>query len=323
MNTGVPPSHGPISVLAPVGPAIERVKSSLFRPFDLQRWLAIGFTAWLALLADGGGGGGGGGGNFGNRNGGDGFRRGLDQAMEYVRDNLTWLVPLVVVGALILLVVVLLLIWLSSRGRFMFLHNVATGRADVVAPWEAYAVPAHSLFLFRVILGFAGLILLVPLGLVVGFSIFRMVQAEAFHPGGILISVVSGLGIAVIGLGLFLVEKLTKDFVVPVMYLGQSSCRAAWGQFFRLLSSAPFEFVLYLLFHLVLSIAISLCVVVVVILTCCVAGCLLAIPYVGVVLLLPVHMFFRAYSAGYLAQFGDDWDVFRPRSAAAAAAPSI
>ncbi|MBL9136755.1 MAG: hypothetical protein JNK85_12835 [Verrucomicrobiales bacterium] len=322
MNTGIPSGRGPISVVAPVGPAIERVKNSLFRPFDLRRWLAIGFTAWLALLADGGGGGGGGGGNFGNRNGGNGVREAMDRAVEYIRDNLTWLVPVVVVGVLVLLAVGLVLLWLSSRGRFMFLHNVATGRADVVAPWDAYAAPAFSLFIFRVIVGFGGLLLLVPLALVTGVSIFRMIQQQAFSPGGLVLSIGAGLAVAVIGLALFLVDKLTKDFVVPVMYLGQTSCRSAWGKFYGLMSSAPLEFAIYLLFHLLLSIAVTLCVVMVVILTCCVAACFLAIPYVGVVLLLPVHMFFRAYSAGYLAQYGEEWDVFRPPTGMASMPPS-
>ena len=44
--------------------------------------------------------------------------------------------------------------------------------------------------------------------------------------------------------------------------------------------------------------------------TCCIAGCFLAIPYIGTVLLLPVLVFTRAYSLHFLAQFGPDYDVF-------------
>lgn len=39
-----------VSVIDPISPAIERVKLMLFRPFDLQKWLIIGFCAWLAYL---------------------------------------------------------------------------------------------------------------------------------------------------------------------------------------------------------------------------------------------------------------------------------
>ena len=49
-----------ISVIDPIGPAIEHVRLMLFKPFDLSKWLTIGFCAWLAQLGHGGGGGGGG-----------------------------------------------------------------------------------------------------------------------------------------------------------------------------------------------------------------------------------------------------------------------
>ena len=64
--------------------------------------------------------------------------------------------------------------------------------------------------------------------------------------------------------------------------------------------------------QIVLGIAIGLLVLVVVLATCCIAGCFLAIPYVGTVLLLPVLVFQRAYSLHFLAQFGREYDVFTP-----------
>ena len=51
-------SHREISVTEPVSPALERVKTMLFKPFDLGKWFTIGFCAWLAFLGKGGGGGG-------------------------------------------------------------------------------------------------------------------------------------------------------------------------------------------------------------------------------------------------------------------------
>jgi hypothetical protein len=55
----------------------------------------------------------------------------------------------------------------------------------------------------------------------------------------------------------------------------------------------------------------------VVLVTCCCAGCLLLLPYLGTVLLLPVLVFKRAYPLYFLAQFGPEYDVFPPPSAAA------
>ena len=44
--------------------------------------------------------------------------------------------------------------------------------------------------------------------------------------------------------------------------------------------------------------------------TCCTAGCLMAIPFIGTVLLLPILIFKRSYSLFYLAQYGPEYDVF-------------
>lgn len=43
--------------------------------------------------------------------------------------------------------------------------------------------------------------------------------------------------------------------------------------------------------------------------TCCCACCLFAIPYIGTVVLLPIHVFTRSYSLYYLAQYGAEFEV--------------
>src|SRR2546423_8644566 len=44
-----------IEIFKPFGEAFELMKKILFQPFDLKKWLVIGFTAWLASLGAGGG----------------------------------------------------------------------------------------------------------------------------------------------------------------------------------------------------------------------------------------------------------------------------
>ena len=46
-----------ISVLAPFSSASERTSRVLFQPFDIAKWVRLGFCAWLAQFGDGGGGG--------------------------------------------------------------------------------------------------------------------------------------------------------------------------------------------------------------------------------------------------------------------------
>src|SRR5688572_24846091 len=96
-----------ISVTAPIGQALDRVKRVLFRPFDLGKWFVIGFAAWLAYLGEQGFSGGGHfGGPPGGGSGNGSFRRGLEDAWDYMMSNLSWIVPLVVV-----VVVVVLILW--------------------------------------------------------------------------------------------------------------------------------------------------------------------------------------------------------------------
>jgi len=76
-----------------------------------------------------------------------------------------------------------------------------------------------------------------------------------------------------------------------------------------------------LLGYVVGGISRGMLVVIVVLVTCCIAGCFLAIPYVGTVLLLPVLVFQRAYSLHFLAQFGPAYDVFPPAAAAGGGLP--
>jgi len=103
---------------------------------------------------------------------------------------------------------------------------------------------------------------------------------------------------------------------VPIMRLRRSKCLAAWREFYGLFTAHFWQFVLYLLFQIVLGMAIGILIVMVVLVTCCCAGCLLLLPYLGTVLLLPVLVFRRAYPLYFLAQFGPEYDVFPPPSAA-------
>jgi len=304
-----------ISVLDPLRPAIERVKTALFRPFDPARWLTMGFCAWLAMLGQGGGGGGGGGnfgGGGGHQSGGHEFRNGLRQAWDWVQDNLYWLLPVVVGLALVGLVIWAVITWLSSRGQFMFLHCVATNRAEIRAPWSGYASQANSLFLFRLGLGLISFVIIVPAVIGAIIMILAMVANEAVT-APLLLGTLGALAAAVtFGILFSVIEKFTLDFVVPIMALRSLRWRAGWGEFIGVLSAHKFTFLLYLLFQILLAIVVGLLVFALVIMTCCIAGCLLAIPFVGTLLLLPILVFDRAYSLYYLEQFGDAYRLVTP-----------
>jgi len=311
-----------MSVTLPVGQALDRVKKVLFQPFDIGRWFLIGFCAWLAYLGEGGGSFPGNY-HFGDRHGhgGQSIRQGLDQARDYVLHNLAWIVPLVIALVLVSLSLWVLMLWLSSRGRFMFLHCVALNAAEVRAPWARFASAADSLFLFRLVIALAGLVMMLPLVVGLLLVVLRMVFREAVSPGGLLLAVVFVGVMMAAGIVFWIIGRLTTDFVVPLQFLRRSRCLDAWRELRGLLPGNLGNVVLYFLFQIVLAIVITALVLGVVLVTCCVAGCLFALPYLGTVFLLPIVVFERAYSLHYLAQLGPDYDVFAPPAAGISAIP--
>jgi len=316
-----------VSVVEPLSPAIDWVKTVLFRPFDLGKWFTIGFCAWLAQLGKPGGGGGGsgggpGGGNF--RRGGFNLddivqegREGLAAAREFVEANLVWIIPTAILVLVIAVGLWLLLTWLSSRGRFMFLHCVAENKGEVVVPWRKFSQHGDSLFVFRIILGLLGFVI-VAAGLLAAGSFLVEVATTGDAIRAVVTVVAVILGIFLISIPLLIVKKFTTDFVVPIMFLQTVSCTAAWRQFLTVLSANRMRFFLYLLFQIVIGFIIGLLVLATVCLTCCCAGCLFAIPYIGTVAMLPVLVFKRSYSICYLRQYGPAFDVFRAERQAAA-----
>lgn len=303
---------GYVSVIDPVAPAIERVKTVLFRPFDLGRWFVIGLCAWLAQLGQQGGGGGGSGGPPGGGNLPAQIEQGAGQAREFVNANLHWLIPVAVLGVLLFVALALLVIWLSSRGRFMFLYCVAQNRAEVVNPWRQFRRQANSLFAFRVVLGIVAFVL------VGGFALVAVLAGVAAHAEGQLtpLAIVGIAGGAMFAAAIMILVgvagKFTKDFVVPIMYLRTIGVLDAWTALLDVISSNKARFFLYLLFQIAIGLAIGSMLAVAACATCFCACCLFAIPYVGTVLLLPVHVFTRSYSLYYLAQYGPEFNAIVP-----------
>ena len=95
------------------------------------------------------------------------------------------------------------------------------------------------------------------------------------------------------------------------MFRRGGRCLQGWGVLLRLLAGNLGRFILYFLFQIVLSLGIGVVILTAVVVTCCIACCLMAIPFLGTVLLLPVFVFQRAYSLYYLAQYGAEYDAFR------------
>ena len=234
MSIQPPPSSRPreISVAEPVAPALERVKQMLFKPFGLAKWITIGFCAWLADLGESGGVGGGGNFNTGNHFGDhDGqpaeqLRQFYHKASDYVMFNLGWIIPVAILLVLFGVALWLLLLWLSSRGKFMFLHCVALDKAEVAEPWSQFVNEANSLFRFRIGLGLIGMILTLPLAVFMLLAILRMfLQGEA-DVAGVLTAV--GLGLGLLLVAVVLAASASSSWILCVHPISAGNAHVWW-----------------------------------------------------------------------------------------------
>lgn len=300
---------GSVEITRPSSRAFEGMKRILFRPFDIGKWFVLGFTAWVAGFMEGGCSGGGGGGSVntsrtvtGDR---DTVSRTIHEGTDWVREN--WEVVFGV-GAVVVLIgfaVFLALLWLSSRGKFMFLDNVVHDRAEVTAPWNDFRAEGNSLFWWRLGFMLVSGAVIVLIGGAAALGAMSLRENEAL----LLLLIPVGLILFALGLVITYVGVLLEDFVVPLMYRNRSTTNAAWGRFLKLHNGAIGWFILYALWRMLLKVAITLCFVAVGFMTCCVGLVLVSLPYLGAVLLLPVSVFFRLLGPEFMKQFGTEYEL--------------
>jgi hypothetical protein len=293
-----------ISFVDPLSRSWERMRQILFDPFSLAKWLVLGFSAWLAGLASGGSN------SMIWDNSDDDFDHGhkfsgFDEAMESIVDNLVWM-PLIMLGVLVLLALVLAIFWISSRAKFIFLDNEVNDRAQIVEPWGRFKRIGDSLFLWRA--GFYAVLFAVLL--VVAGVIFLPAASLSFSDAlrglsfaGIFIG---SLTVAVVAAVAFFITLFLENFVVPIMYKFDLKAMEAWNYFLPWLRAHAGWFVVYGILFLVAAIAVHMMIAILCLLTCCI----ILIPYVGTVILLPVWVLYRIYSIEFLAQFHPDFDLF-------------
>jgi hypothetical protein len=134
-----------ISFSIPLSKGWGHMKKALFQPFDLNKWLRLGFTAWLAGLTDCRGGGSGGNNPGHGQPSWDDFFRFPETAWNWLQSHPVWF-NLIILGVILLIIIVTVLMWLSSRGKFMFLYNVANEKNEISHPWAEFRKEGNSFF---------------------------------------------------------------------------------------------------------------------------------------------------------------------------------
>jgi hypothetical protein len=294
MNTG----ESNIQIFKPFGDAFELMKKILFQPFDLKKWLLIGFAAWLANLGAGGG--------------GFNYQSGHREDIQKLSDTFSQIPHSILITGIcmliaLVLVLVVLFAWLRARGRFMFVDCIVKNRGAVAEPWREFRIDGNSYFLFSLV---AALCLLLFAALVSAPLVFLAIRGRFYlslHRDRLEPYVILVIAVWVfIILFAVLIWAFVADFMIPVMYRRRCRAYEAFRSVTSLIATYPGQIVLYCLFLIVLGVAT----VIVACLATCATCCIAAIPYVGTVILLPVFVLLRAFSLLFLRQFGPDYDVW-------------
>jgi hypothetical protein len=299
-----------ISATDPVFHAFEQMKRVLFQPFDIAKWFVLGFCAWLSQLGAGGGAGG----NYANwgRGKGPGLQGLLLGAQDWISEN-WFLAGFIIMGVFtVSMLVALVLLWLRSRGTFLFIDGIVHNRGEVIQPWKEYSVEGNRLFVARVVVMVAFLVMMGAVILVAGGIVWSDLAADDQLDDqsflALLVVILAGVPVFVL---FFVIRLLINDFVVPVMYAQRApfmdAAGAAWQEIIK-----PYlgNFLLFYLIRFVMAVVLGFIAVVVTLITCCIA----ALPYIGTVILLPLLLFGRSYSLFYVDQFGPDFKIFpRPQ----------
>ncbi len=289
-----------IAYFEPLSRAWERTRVILWQPFDLAKWLLLAFSAWLAGLTTD-------------------FQiafSGADDRSSFGRhawplDVHSWdeafegflLLPLIAFGIMFGLAISILVLWVSSRAKMMFLDGVVMNRVAISESWKRLESLGNALFIWRLCFSLA--ILVTVLVLMAAF--FLPAAGFSMHEVLDSLSAVSAflgvMALVVLAIVAIYIALLTESFVVPIMYRYELNALEGWRAFLPWLKARPLQFVVYGLFVLLL--------LVLTVGACC-FWCINLLPYIGKAILLPVWVCYRLFSVEFLAQFHPDFDLFRP-----------
>ncbi len=281
----------------------------LFKPFDLGKWFGLGFCFFLAYLGRSGGirfpsiptGGGGSGGGSG------GGAPDLDWVVDWIHSHVIQIVVAVTITVVVLSLFWVLLLWVRCRGIFMMIDGLALNRGRVREPWRRYRELGNSLLGFSLMLFLAvSAVMLITLG-VAGLIAWPDIVDETFGTSAIWAIIVLVVVIPLVGVNAAIIEMLLIDFIAPTMYIHGLRVVPAWKLWYAQVFKGHFWLLtLFYLMKMLLGMAVASATILAMCLTCCIV----LLPYIGTVILLPAFVFMRCYTLYFLEQFGEPWRLF-------------
>ncbi len=303
--------------------AFWRAIEILFFPFDISKWFILGFSAWLATMFNI---------SFSYKNSvrpvrledffknillGDGSF--ISRVCDYlsIEKSIFWLIIFGAVTLVLFIIVInLILLWVSSRFKFIFIDNIANNRVEISLPWARFKKLGNSAFWWFLAWGVISFLFAIIIFIVVVSLFYPVIlnylKNDSFNLSALSISIFTlAATIYVIG-GLIMLFALYffNEFVLLIMYKKNFPAKAACLEFLQLLKTNPITFIKFLLLQILASIASATAVILFVVCTCCLALIPMLIPYLGAVVLLPVIVFQRLQAMELLSAFGPEYSPY-------------
>ena len=213
------------------------------------------------------------------------------------------LIAAVVVAVAIPLV--LLMLWLGSRGQMMAIHSVATGTANVGDAWRLTSSSGGRMFKFQLALAGIALGVFLPLLGVGALFVIPAVKDAAGLDGLVWLILPIALGALVVMIPFLIVKSLARNFVAPIMLRHEIGAREAWKRFWPHAREHVGSLVVFWVLGMLFSVAAAIVGIVAGFITCCLGF----LPVLHQTIMAPYYVFERAWTLEILASMSPDFDL--------------
>lgn len=234
-------------------PAFDYMVQLLFRPFQWKKWLGLGFASLMAYAGSGGF-------NFSFPSGGspgsgqspDGIPPEFSLAWQWMLHH----IALIIVGFAALFVIGLVLGWVASVFRFVYIEQIVRNTGAIKEPFARFKREGTSYFLW--LIGF-GLVALAVVSVIIGVAgLIIATGPESILALKILVGIFGVMLLLLLILAISVIAVFAEDFVVPVMFARRVGVLEAWRIVRPILSANKGPSALYILFVIVIAIGTAI-----------------------------------------------------------------
>lgn len=260
----------------------EWTRTVLFRPFQIKKWLILGFIALLAGQL-----------SYGyNSRGNVNLPRGdsretkveetsqgkrsrqeekissrAEESSPFQKSRASFqkidkrFLASIIAGLIFVFILFFFLFtWIFSRFSFIFIEAVVKNEASIKKPFRENRRLGNSYFLWNITIGIISLTLAGALGLFMYLSLSRIgVFSQGIQAGGmkILLAILPFIVfIGIIGIIFVFLTFVVNNFILPVMYKDKMTILKAWRPVLKILNENKRSVFLYLLIKAGLMIAV-------------------------------------------------------------------